>query len=628
MKVKATARERFRYWFDGVMARGTGALIGLLALATLAVILIVAVIVVVFRIFPTTPDGATSLSFPEALWNNLMRAIDTGNLASDVGWGFRLLMLLVTLFGIVGVASLISIVSGAFDNRIAELRKGRSRVLESEHTVILGWSSKVIPIVAELCVANESRKRPAIVVLANRDKVEMEDALRAGVPNPGRTKIIVRSGDPISPAELEIANPHASRSIIILPPDDSANPDAFVIKVALAITNHPDRRDEAYHIVAEIRKPRFLDAAQLVAKGEAQFVLSRDLISRIMVQTSRQSGLSIVYAILLDFRGDEIYFTDQPALAGRAFFEAQREFATSTVIGILRGDDVELNPAPATVIAAGDQLIVITQDETTAVRAEPRPFTTEAISSTTAIEGLPESTLVLGYRPGLNAMLEELDEYVANGSTVTIVADRDIPDLPSFPELAITTKRGDVTDGDVLEELGLGDYQHIIVLAEKDQGGMHEADARTLITLLGLRDIEDRQGLDLKIVSEMLDDRNRELAEVTKADDFIVSDKLVSLVLSQISENPELREVFRILFSSEGSEIYLRPAELYVKPGEQVDFYTVLESARLRGETAIGYRVAVDARDSANSYGVRVNPRKTDAITFAAGDRVIVLADD
>ena len=35
----------------------------------------------------------------------------------------------------------------------------------------------------------------------------------------------------------------------------------------------------------------------------------------------------------------------------------------------------------------------------------------------------------------------------------------------------------------------------------------------------------------------MLDIRNHNLAEVTHADDFIVRDKLVSLLLAQLSEN-------------------------------------------------------------------------------------------
>jgi hypothetical protein len=126
----------------------------------------------------------------------------------------------------------------------------------------------------------------------------------------------------------------------------------------------------------------------------------------------------------------------------------------------------------------------------------------------------------------------------------------------------------------------------------------------------------------------MLDDRNRQLAEVTKADDFIVSDKLISLMLSQVSENKQLTSVFDTLFSSEGSEIYLRPANLYIESGATVDFYTVLEAARRRGETAIGYRVAADAHSAERSYGVRVNPRKTDQISFTDRDRIIVLAED
>jgi len=66
-------------------------------------------------------------------------------------------MLLVTIGGLVIVASLIGIVSGAFDSKVEELRKGRSRVLEQDHTLILGWSSKVFPIVREIATANVGR---------------------------------------------------------------------------------------------------------------------------------------------------------------------------------------------------------------------------------------------------------------------------------------------------------------------------------------------------------------------------------------------------------------------------------------------------------------------------------------
>ena len=61
------------------------------------------------------------------------------------------------------------------------------------------------------------------------------------------------------------------------------------------------------------------------------------------------------------------------------------------------------------------------------------------------------------------------------------------------------------------------------VLGAGEQGDLHQADAHTLITLLHLRDLRERNGYTFSIVSEMLDTRNRALAQVTRADDFVVS---------------------------------------------------------------------------------------------------------
>ena len=95
----------------------------------------------------------------------------------------------------------------------------------------------------------------------------------------------------------------------------------------------------------------------------------------------------------------------------------------------------------------------------------------------------------------------------------------------------------------------------------------------------------------------MLDVRNLELAEVTKADDFIVSDRFICLLLSQISEGKALSGVFEDLFNAEGSEIYLKPAQNYITLGQEVNFYTIVKSARRRNEVAIGYRIGDEASD-------------------------------
>jgi hypothetical protein len=170
-------------------------------------------------------------------------------------------------------------------------------------------------------------------------------------------------------------------------------------------------------------------------------------------------------------------------------------------------------------------------------------------------------------------------------------------------------------------------FDHIILLSSTD-GDLQETDARTLITLLHLRNLAEQSNKNFSIVSEMLDIRNRALAEIAKADDFIVSDKLISLLLSQISENKHLDKVFKDLFRPEGSEIYLKPITNYIVPGQALSFYALVEAAASRGETAIGYRIQSLAHDSSKAYGVVINPAKHNEIIFAADDRIVVLAED
>ena len=114
---------------------------------------------------------------------------------------------------------------------------------------------------------------------------------------------------------------------------------------------------------------------------------------------------------------------------------------------------------------------------------------------------------------------------------------------------------------------------------------------------------------------------------MTRADDFVVSDKLISLILAQISQNQQLASVFQDLFDPDGSELYFKPAADYIQPGQPINFYSVIEAARRRGEVAIGYRLQAQAYQSEQAFGVKLNPRKSQLVTFAKEDRVIVLAE-
>lgn len=629
---RTTAGERFRYFFDNTMARGPIAMIAWLALITVIMVLVAAGVLML--IGTTVGDGPPD--FLENFWLSAMHSIDAGTLAGDAGWPLRFVMTIVTIGGIFIVSTLIGVLSSGLEARLDELRKGRSFVIEQDHTLILGWSPKIFTVISELCIAGESDSRPRIVVLADKDKVEMEDEIRAEVDDFKNTRVICRSGSPHSLTDLAIVNPQACKSVIVLAPD-GPHGDSQTIKSILALTNDPKRdRKRPYHIVAEIHDERNLEVARMVGKDEVELLLTDDLIARVMVQTCRQSGLSVVYTELMDFDGAEIYMREIPELRGKTFGEALSAFAECTLMGLVLADgSVTLNPPMDTVLNQGDKVIAIAEDDSTLkinLARAPKFVRGENLPRVSAAQG-QEKTLLLGWNERAELLVREMDNYVQPGSSLKIVCQHDVSGAvgAAWAPLKNTTVefvQGDTTSRAVLDSLNVTEFDHILLLCEREHLDPAESDAETLISLLHLRNISEKSGKDLSVVSEMLDGRNRALAEVTKADDFIVSDKMISLLISQISQNKQLMRVFDDLFQADGSEIYLKPAELYAQPGQPVDFYSVLDMARRRGEVALGYRIVAEQFNPDKAYGVVLNPRKSDKIKLSADDRVIVLAED
>ncbi|MTD43265.1 hypothetical protein GKE82_02815 [Conexibacter sp. W3-3-2] len=344
------------------MSRGPSALIGYLGLAVLLMVVVTAAVALIFGAGPT--DNPIT-----AAYNALLHTIDSGTVAGDTGTGYIILGLFVTAGGIVIFSAFIGVLATTLDERLAELRKGRSSVLEKDHTLILGWSDTIFTILSELSIANESERDPVVVILAEKDKVEMEDAIRERIEDMRGTKIVCRTGSPINLRDLAIVNHHDCRSIIVLSPEEE-DPDTSVIKTILALTRGPDRREEPYRIVAEIEHPSNIEAAYLVGGDEAVIVDKGDTIARLIVQASRQAGAAAVYVELLDFDGTEIYFRDDQSFTGRTYGEALLAYEECAVMGVRTAEGVTINPDAATVIGAGDELIALADDDSVLVAAQ------------------------------------------------------------------------------------------------------------------------------------------------------------------------------------------------------------------------------------------------------------------
>ncbi len=632
---KAPLKERLNYRFDNFISKGTVPMISGLGVFSLIFVVLFAMLLLAFGLHPDhTEEG---WNFFDSIWINLTHVLDPGTVGEHLeNWPFRIFMMVVTIIGLVVVSTLIGLVSNGILTKLEELRKGRSFVIEEDHVLILGWSSKIFTIISELVIANENQRRGVIVILADKDKVLMEDEIRDKVGDTQNTDVICRTGNPIDVHDLYIANPFDTKSIIILDKDNE-NSDSQIIKTIVAIVTNPERRKAPYHITAEMEDKKNFEVAKMVGKDEVELILSDEIISRIMVQTSRQSGLSVVYMELMDFSGAEIYFMEEPSLVGKSFREILFSYEDSAIMGIQFADDhVEINPSMDTVFGKGDKVIGITEDDDTLIPNAPKEkiIDESRIVYTEPEELHKEKILVVGWNNRARYIIRELDYYVPPGSIVRIVskfddAQKTVKKLDKkLKNISLEFEVQDTTDRETLEDMHLEQYDYIILLCYQNYYPIQEADAQTLITLLHLRNFTEKQGSKYKIVSEMLDIRNRQLADITSADDFIVSDKLVSLLMSQVSENKFLMRVFEDLFDADGSEIYIKPAREYIQVGEPTNFYTILESAARKNEVAIGYRIRSEAKDANKEYGVYVNPVKSKDFVLTEDDMVIVLSED
>lgn len=591
-----TWRDRIRYSFDASLHRGPEGVIGWLAAAAMLLVLVGSGFIVLL-------DQAPERDATEAFWLSLTRALDPGNLSADRSWKLRAITLMTSLGGVLVFSTLVGVLGSCLQMRLARLGRGRSRVLETGHVLVLGDSPHLPLLVSELLQAHKKR----IVVLSERDKAEQEERLN-------NSRVICRRGCPMSVTDLKLVNPTAARSVVLLSPEHP-EADGQVIRALLALTHVCGGQRPP--TVAEIRETVNADAARLAGGAGLHVVERPRMAAQVLVRSCLDPGISGAYEELLDFEGQSLFLKCEPSLQGRPFGEVLTAFEGRTLLGLRRGDgSIWMNPPMETIIEAGDRLICL------ASRSDERPGVQRSVNrvqiAAAAAVRSPEPTaiLLLGWSNLAPIVLSELNASVGEGSRLTVVTDQPVA-LPRLCHLEATCVAGDPTSREQLEELAVENFDHVVVLS--GSGRPEEADARVLLTLLHLRDLEVQLGHErYNVVAELQDEASPALAQVTAVDDFVLPGRIAGLMMAQLALRGELAAVLQDLVDSEGSELHLKPAPDYVQPGSPVNFATVVEAARQRREVAVGY---LRCRER-----LCVNPRKSESVAFGPGDRILVLS--
>lgn len=613
--------DKLRYKFDKEMSKGTVAMVRMLFLITFLVVFLVGVITAFF-----TDEGGSNIL--HNVWISLMHAIDAGTLTADSGsFIFIFLMTLVTICGLFITSVLIGIINTGLETKMETLKKGKSKVLEENHIVILGFQPNVFTVISQLIEANSNHKGEVVVIMD--DKLEAEEMLEEisqKISDTKTTEIICRKGNISDLNDIGMCSVESCRSVII----DAEN-DFATVKSILAVTNIlKQNNNKAAYITAVIYEKENISAAEIASEGLAEIIYFDEIISRIFAHTARNAGLSNVFVELFDYEGDEIYIEHHPQITGLKFCDINRYFPESVVMGIVRNDIPVLNPDINTVIEENDKLILLAEDDVVSKPMENAAPIDESVINKAYIEPEKKNVkmLVFGYNKRLKQIIEVETQYIGNGSEIILACEEsysmEIEDIirSNDGNIKISSFTGNIYNHINIESLLKNEPYSVLVLSN-DSGSVEDEDSKTLLLLLHIRNIAKSKNYNFSITSEMQKNENEELASITEVNDFVVSSKITSIILTQISQERNLRMIFEELLSEEGSELYVRPANRYVKLGVEMDTYTASVAAVSQNEVLLGYRI-----EKGNKFDIITNPPKEKLFTFTENDYFIVLSEE
>ena len=558
-----------------------------------------------------------------------------GNSISNSSMTHVIINIILMLTGLFISAIVIGFVTNNIRERIDSIRRGSSKIIETNHQIILGWSSGVSLLIRELLLANENNKNSNIVVMDQKDSIKMTgDLMRMFPKRKDYEKVIAREGSTFDRYYLDFINIDDAKSIIINHSDDMQT-----IKSLAAIVNNPNRRNKKYNVVTKINTRKNYNLARIIGGEESQVLFFGDMLARIDAQTCLQSGLANVYLELVNFDGDEIYFHHEPSLEGKTYRDAVLAYDTSSIIGIVREGDIIINPNFTDKIMPKDLLIAISQDDDTVVMNDVifnKVHNKDKILKGIAKKSRVEKIYIVGKSEGelqrALVICDQLVQYLDDGSEIVFINDEDdtnklIQDISGTKDIKISSIYGDIRSRDFLDSQDFKDEDIILILSPfNGMNNVDECDATTLYTLINLRDIQAKSRKNFKLVTEIIDSKNSEIFQSERNDDYLLSEVIVQSMLVQIAENPFLGKFFEQLTSVDGTEIYFRPIKDYIDISEPIDFYSLCESAGFKGETAIGYQISKKKELSSLNAGVNINPNKSEARLYGKKDKIIVFS--
>lgn len=653
-------RDRAIYIIERLMLRGAQWRLVVIAFAVALIALVGGLLVLA---------GGEHFDSPgAAVWWAFLRLTDPGYLGDDVGTWRRVVSTALTIAGyVIFLGALIAVMTQWLNAFMRSLEQGLTPIVKQGHILILGWTDRTPTIVRELILsearvrrflARHDTRRLDIVILAEEAGQPLVQELRDQL---GRRydarRIVLRTGTPLRLAHLQRVD-YLRASVIVLPGSDFSGgavdreaaemgltiSDTMAIKILLSIANHAADGDVRHlpPVVAEVLDARKVPVAENAYSGAVEVVASDLIISRLIAQNVRNSGLSHVATELLTHsRGNELFIRELPDAAGQTLGELARCFPAAIVVGLVRPEGRRFRPllcaGGEVEFLAGDRLVLIarTYDDT-----EPRKPGDVAVlpdgNGARALEKVRDTpgsderrVLILGWSHRVPALLSEFAAYERERFAIDVFSAIPAAERtrqlarygPVADTIALTHIEGDFTVPAELTAAAPSTYDNVVLIGSSWLESREASDARTILGYLLLRDELAKAGKP-DILIELMDSGNLSLFR-EQPGEVLISPEIVSHILAQVALRPELGAVFDELFGPDGAEIRFESAADLGLTAGPVTFVDAMAAASRQGGVAIGLRRGADRGDEHG--GIRLNPSRRDRHELGKDDDVIVL---
>ena len=510
-----------KYRIDRMLNKGLFYQLMLLVFAIIILLLTVSIFIIVAFKYPPK----------QAFWDSLMQFIDTGNISSVEGnTGIVITFLLVTFVGVCGWGSLIAMINKALQDRINNLSKGNAFIMEKNHAIILGYGEEALTIIEEFIMA----KVKTIIILSehNVDVIRKRVSFIKGYKN---TNIIIREGTTSRIENIKLLNIGKSSSISIINNDDT---ESLNILLALKKIIEEDEIDKKINICVLVHEEDTIEIIKSIE--DKNFVIhviyKYEILYKLIAQSIIYTGLSNVYEDLFSNDGNIFCIENEHHYEDYSFKDAALKYLDKGMIllGITKEDRSQLLiPNYDYVIKKENRLVFLSRndnDDSVKEYSNIKP----------SIIKYKNNILLICEEKRYVEIIKEISEYIENHSITMLSYD------------SIKSERNKYKF--ILEKLKKENTTKIVLISEDNI-----TDVKSINVLLIIRQIIRKENLNIAILSLLNSIQKRNLIYSDDVRDFIVSGKLIGMLMAQASLSSNILYIFCGLLSKNGKDIIMSP---------------------------------------------------------------------